>query len=764
MLSDPLPYVAGELCSLCDSLFNESSIWQADDTEQILPTDGCKNHYSFLLLQQSAASGCHLCSIFQRWIRKILRTTAEHSIVSKSLPTQIRTFSTRERDHILGTDFRIYVELSHKGQQIRIICEVPRPGEYCNLPWYYTELNSLEENRLKALNGDGITNLQKQKIKLGEPWYPHLTGSTSSDLTIERIKDLLQLCIRNHPECQGRLNTKIPSRLLDLNDLVSNRTIALVDSSVSTEVCSSYMTLSHRWGSHKPLQLISTTEAGFRTGKPLSELPKLFQDACLVTFQLGYRYLWIDALCIRQDDENDWISESAIMGEIYAGSVLNISASAACDSSMTMFSEYNPLSLLPCIIRPKSKYFEKDKLEIGPYISAPLEGQPLYHRSWVFQERLLAPRVVHFTDDQILWECNHGMKSEVAQYSYPSATRTAGKLELKTHFSDIFSFTDSSNPHFRIWTEIVALYSTMALTQGSDKLVALSGIANQMSRGAVGRLGAYHAGLWDYNFALQLAWSVRDPHYQHLSHRSIMYRAPSWSWAAIDGEVEWQLNLAFPERDIKVLLVNILSVETTPVQSYFGHVISSTVRIAGCLCRAEPVLEDVTGLSHPSTSGLDRRLLLTIGNWTYPGECVRWDDDSFDSATRLAKAELYLLPLWQMRRNPRKSGEYNVQYSDAWDYNPRKPGEGFKYSDDTDDLGGMPKYFIRSNAEDDFIALILEFTGAKGQYRRAGLFVERKMKSGAISDVIKCLDEQNMLEDRHFDLDLANNMFTIEII
>lgn len=65
----------------------------------------------------------------------------------------------------------------------------------------------------------------------------------------------------------------------------------------------------------------------------LSDLPPLFQDAIIITRQLGLRYLWIDSLCIIQDSLRDWETEAAKMASIYQNSYVTISATDASNGS-----------------------------------------------------------------------------------------------------------------------------------------------------------------------------------------------------------------------------------------------------------------------------------------------------------------------------------------------------------------------------------------------------------------------------------------------
>ena len=73
----------------------------------------------------------------------------------------------------------------------------------------------------------------------------------------------------------------------------------------------------------------------------MTDIPKTFQDAVLITRKLGYRYLWIDSLCIIQDSASDWQIESVKMADIYFNAVVNISADASPRSDSGIFATSN---------------------------------------------------------------------------------------------------------------------------------------------------------------------------------------------------------------------------------------------------------------------------------------------------------------------------------------------------------------------------------------------------------------------------------------
>src|SRR2546421_28580 len=92
----------------------------------------------------------------------------------------------------------------------------------------------------------------------------------------------------------------------------------------SLDLTGRYATLSHCWGEHLPLVTTKDNLLERQRGIYWSDLPRSFQDAIVTTAEQGLRYLWIDSLCIVQDDQCDWDEHASSMAEIYAGSHFNI--------------------------------------------------------------------------------------------------------------------------------------------------------------------------------------------------------------------------------------------------------------------------------------------------------------------------------------------------------------------------------------------------------------------------------------------------------
>ncbi|KAF2419879.1 HET-domain-containing protein, partial [Tothia fuscella] len=327
-----------------------------------------------------------------------------------------------------------------------------------------------------------------------------------------------------------------------------------------------YVTLSHCWGGKVFTRLLKKLLPSFQKKLPLNELPRTFRDAIHFTRRLNsdIRYIWIDSLCIVQDDDEDWNSEAAQMYEVYTNSYCNISATAAKNSEEGLFFSRSPQQLWGDEINlntegiPKARTRELGNQTLGhePLIrrcdildmsfwEREVDKAPVNVRGWVLQERLLPPRVLHFCKHQIAWECRCLDAAEQFAHGVPSMGLQVGNVEqrssLKSLLPDIHSrrpvssiLSEVSDAAHERWKKVVERFLKTGLTKEKDKLIALAGIAELMSNQIRGR---YIAGMWEKYLPSQLLWYV-EPVYDNglLSYpsRRPAYRAPSFSWASID--------------------------------------------------------------------------------------------------------------------------------------------------------------------------------------------------------------------------------------
>ena len=294
---------------------------------------------------------------------------------------------------------------------------------------------------------------------------------------------------------------------------------------------SEYVTLSHCWGKSKAVRLHKGTLAALRQGVSLSSLPRTFAEAAIVAKKLGFRYLWIDALCMRHDSEADVLREISQQYKIYSEAALNIAATSSRDDASGLIYSRDLLALQPCIVfvSPSLGIDEGMYQILGSTCWHDLvDSSPLSKRAWAFQERCLAKRTLHFTRNELFWECQQMCCSEVFPKGLPATMGPPSSQEHEEFFSKKIHHQRHAN-----WHQLVKVYSPKRLTYSSDKLLAITGLAKQYM--ARNRLHAsdYLAGLWKPQLPHALLWRVEK------GRRPKRYRAPTWAWASIDGEVTY---------------------------------------------------------------------------------------------------------------------------------------------------------------------------------------------------------------------------------
>ncbi|KAK1573875.1 heterokaryon incompatibility protein [Colletotrichum navitas] len=372
------------------------------------------------------------------------------------------------------------------------------------------------------------------------------------------VSDWVKSCDRNHKGCHSD-PCPLPTRVVDVG-LDGHREPRLV---VTGGAAGRYTTLSHCWGSHPVIRTTSRTIEDHLRALPLETLPKTFRDAVLITRSLGIQYIWIDSLCIVQDSTEDWELESVKMGTIYASSYLTIAASASKDSTGGCFMPRNtsidvkvrftvrnsgdprPTSVF---VRPRPRDFSH------------LPMSALHVRAWVTQERLLSARMIHYDADQLLWECR---ESRLTEDGVPvGAFSVARNVEWdeRLHFSYPFSQSRSRPNFVWDWYDMVSAYSSRGITKSHDRLPALSGLAKAMEE-CTGQ--KYVAGLWKFHLGYGLLWRRSE---QWLRKPGDGYRAPSWSWASLEGRVFMpEIATMVPYGNEMEIMIDIVDVHTTPL-------------------------------------------------------------------------------------------------------------------------------------------------------------------------------------------------------
>ena len=160
------------------------------------------------------------------------------------------------------------------------------------------------------------------------------------------VRKWLDRCLAQHEYCRASQHYRSPSRLLRLDAFPGSEDVRVGQNFCGPTV--QYATLSWRWGANLATRLTEATTEEYGKRIPFSDLPKTFQDAVTVVRKLGLTHLWIDALCIVQDDEASLSKEISRMNEVYAGSTFTVALANAPETDAGFLGTRWPLSWQDC--------------------------------------------------------------------------------------------------------------------------------------------------------------------------------------------------------------------------------------------------------------------------------------------------------------------------------------------------------------------------------------------------------------------------------
>ncbi|KAH7065908.1 heterokaryon incompatibility protein-domain-containing protein [Paraphoma chrysanthemicola] len=409
------------------------------------------------------------------------------------------------------------------------------------------------------------------------PQRPFIYDYTSRRST-DWAKQCLMKCEESHSSCEPPKPVHVPSRLLHIDH-------SGCEESLSVKLCYTasrahtdeggirYATLSYCWGGPQDFRLDGSSEDKLLRGILVTLLPKTIIDAVKVAFDLGISWIWIDSLCIRQDDTSDKAIEIAQMHRVYRSSSVTISATRA-ESCQQGF-------LYPCSLPPLGRvsYSLPVALSTGELGSIILSNTnkvtPIDHRSWTLQEHLLARRVLRFTDYGQHWSCGTISKFENIDLLQPPRAYKRG-IEKMCELAKSLRESRGLLPSVNNWIDIVQQYTRRQFTVASDKLLAISAIAEAWDPDLA---DAYLAGIWESQLPESLMW---ESNRRHVQIPSATHVAPSWSWASISGSnIVWNYGMR-SELDPQIEIEH-CSVELANDYAPYGDVKKGELIISGLL-------------------------------------------------------------------------------------------------------------------------------------------------------------------------------------
>jgi hypothetical protein len=422
-----------------------------------------------------------------------------------------------------------------------------------------------------------------------------VTENLLQESGVNIARSMIGECLANHSMCRSaKQPTTLPRRVLDVMTDDPSKGISLHESEPNEDEDKyengEYLALSYCWGTGRGIpQTTSKTLQAHKKGIPWKSLPRTFQEAILLTRARGFRWLWIDSLCIVQDDPSEKLQEALRLDEIFDNAFLTLAATAAVDPTKGLFPpKMQPFkiqatdskgSLSKVYVREQpSHYSFKAPFDEGAHMNdweLPFNTSeeanlhtPLLKRAWAYVERLLSPRVLHFTGSEMILECREAYQCECGRIDdsiYDSRTTDSVKQEYARIVAESASHGEiiNSGAHgndrridsvvsqlattsltdvalelakkhedaLQLWSYIVTEYTARNLTHDSDRLIAIAAIAKTFSKALD---SSYIAGQWTCS-TLGLLWYPNESTQCRRPRQNSMSSVPSWSWASVEG-------------------------------------------------------------------------------------------------------------------------------------------------------------------------------------------------------------------------------------
>ncbi len=245
------------------------------------------------------------------------------------------------------------------------------------------------------------------------------------DGVVSATKKWLTRCNKHHGRCHGTDLKPLPKRLVSIEGTKTK----LVETKQGEQGV--YTALSYSWGDSSgahyhggtrsgPLKLLAKNHANLLQNIDASRLSKAHQHGIQVARELGYRYIWIDALCILQDNQDDWKEQSKSTAEVYGNADLTIVAGRSDDSRHGFLKPLHDPGVYVQV-----PYLSADR----PDLKTCCIGRPRNHRvgpttgrGWCYQEVLMSRRMIIYGEQQLSFRCRERHDFEDGHFEFVGAS------------------------------------------------------------------------------------------------------------------------------------------------------------------------------------------------------------------------------------------------------------------------------------------------------------------------------------------------------
>lgn len=420
-------------------------------------------------------------------------------------------------------------------------------------------------------------------------WLGAEPARHDSYLTPENISTIRRVLAECTAGCHPwKATTFLPTRLIDVGTSLSDTPRLVSSSNIFITTETKYATLSYCWGNREDAEAQLKTERATIEkrceGIPCEIMTPAIKDAVELTRAIGLRYIWIDALCIIQDDISDWSYESGQMNRVFHHAFVTFCGLSSTSCHEPFLRRVRTITVpFQSALRPELNGYLSVRLRPTTTDHHERRGYPLdrfismwAYRAWIYQEEKLSTRLLLFGATKMHFRCGTHQWSE----GDGNLSRLdSSVISLHHRTIDIKQGEYPASSLYRNWNILVKDYARREATHETDRLPAISGLARLIWE----TLGDHYvAGLWKGDIFNGLAWSSMPISYGLQNHlqsiRERVYLAPSWSWASYKGAGIYTDNLGWTTVSDCILL----DIDVKPdLQNPFGRVYGGYLRLRG---------------------------------------------------------------------------------------------------------------------------------------------------------------------------------------
>ena len=355
----------------------------------------------------------------------------------------------------------------------------------------------------------------------------------AQEIDFDRLTRWLDFCAENH---HGECHSVSADHSID-----PVKSILLIDVEqeclVQKTGMTPYFALSYVWGHSKDtfetrienLDLLKCP-GSLGSGQPyLNRIPETIRDSMRLVRSLGHRYLWVDRLCIVQDNWEHKMTEIQNMGSIYWNAVCTIVAADGQDADHGLGGigdNSRPRTIGQTIL----DFPSCPMLVLFPPERA--RGSRWNTRGWTFQERYLSRRSLFFTKYGVAWHCQAAQWMEDITdapdgVDAVNGSGSGGSLKLLPR----------PWPDLQQWITLAVVYNKRQLTYDSDIMNAFAGIESVLAKSFP---GGFSCGIPLYFFDACLLWQPISPMTRRYpeTNNEMIKTLPSWSWVGWRGPID----------------------------------------------------------------------------------------------------------------------------------------------------------------------------------------------------------------------------------